>query len=627
MKKKIIGALTVALLLVACQGQKQKAVSPMQVVPEKPQQGQNVTVIYNPSTTNLKDAKQITATVYQFNWEVQDARDVILKKDGDVWKGEFPVAKDVCGIIMKFSDGDKTDNNNKKGYVIQVYDKDGNKVKGLKAGLATAYLGWIENLGIDSDRSKAYEMFKEAFKEEPSIKRAYITKYLPTLMREEKENPQQKLSDELAKVEKYNNLTEDEYAMLVDLYSRLQNGKKFTKYQKESIEKYPKGEVAQKAEYQKMLSNPPINNLKKFKKEFPDSKFLEGLTYNALRAFIDKKDFKGAYNFMKELKEDIHPFYFGYVVGKILDANGNLKLAEKIAKLGIERGKEQASKPDSAKPKSMTLSDWHESNNYYLGRNYSEYAKVLYDMGKKKEALKAAQKAMDLIKKDYRDPQAVKLYVKLLVEQKQFAKAKQFLEASVKEGTADSEMKELLKKAYTALNKSDAGFDAYLTKLESKANAKMIEDLKSEMIDQPAPDFTLKDLEGKEVKLSDLKGKIVIVDFWATWCNPCLKSFPGMKKLVGKYKNDKDVAFLFVNTWERVDDKVKNAKGFISKNNYPFHVLIDAENKVVSSFKVQGIPTKFILGKNGHIRFKSVGFDGSTEKMVSEVFAMIEMLK
>jgi peroxiredoxin len=98
-----------------------------------------------------------------------------------------------------------------------------------------------------------------------------------------------------------------------------------------------------------------------------------------------------------------------------------------------------------------------------------------------------------------------------------------------------------------------------------------------------------------------------------------------MQKMVTKFKDNPDVKFVFVDTWERGDDKKKNAADFITSNKYTFQVLLDDENKVVEQFGVEGIPTKFVIDKDGMIRFQSVGFDGSDEKLVQELTAMIEM--
>jgi len=116
------------------------------------------------------------------------------------------------------------------------------------------------------------------------------------------------------------------------------------------------------------------------------------------------------------------------------------------------------------------------------------------------------------------------------------------------------------------------------------------------------------------------------LDFWATWCGPCKASFPGMQKAVQKYANNNNVKFLFVNAWENVSDKKKNAEDFIKKNKYPFQVLLDEQNKVIDSYKVSGIPTKFIIDKAGNIRFMKVGFSGNTDQMVDEISQMISMV-
>ncbi|MCK6694707.1 MAG: TlpA family protein disulfide reductase [Thermoanaerobaculia bacterium] len=84
---------------------------------------------------------------------------------------------------------------------------------------------------------------------------------------------------------------------------------------------------------------------------------------------------------------------------------------------------------------------------------------------------------------------------------------------------------------------------------------------------------------------------------------------------------------MFVDTWERVEDKAKAAGDFIQSKGYSFHVLLDLEDKVVASYGVSGIPTKFVVDQNGKIRFKSVGYSGSPEALVDEMTAMIELAK
>jgi len=203
--------------------------------------------------------------------------------------------------------------------------------------------------------------------------------------------------------------------------------------------------------------------------------------------------------------------------------------------------------------------------------------------------------------------------------------AKKEIENFVRDGAASSKTKELLKELYVKEKKSDKGYDDYLAKLEAAAKEKRKEEIAKTMINETAPKFSLKDLDGNDVSLASLNGKVVVVDFWATWCGPCIASMPAMKAVQEKLKSRDDVKFVFIDTWESVENKKQNAIDFMAKNNYPFHVLLDNDDKVVADFKVSGIPTKFIIDKTGNIRFKSVGFGSNNDALIDEVSMMVEM--
>ena len=159
-----------------------------------------------------------------------------------------------------------------------------------------------------------------------------------------------------------------------------------------------------------------------------------------------------------------------------------------------------------------------------------------------------------------------------------YAKANEYADQAMNGGVNTAIIVNSLETAYVKLNGSDKGLEPYIASLKAIAYRKQLSDLATTMINQPAPDFMLKDADGKTVSLSGLKGKVVIVDFWATWCGFCKLSFPGMQIAVDKFKNNPDVKFLFLDTREKSDSYFGDAKKFIAENKYTFHVIFDEKD-------------------------------------------------
>lgn len=157
------------------------------------------------------------------------------------------------------------------------------------------------------------------------------------------------------------------------------------------------------------------------------------------------------------------------------------------------------------------------------------------------------------------------------------------------------------------LSKSDFSFeppeDTRLVEEFKRPSPERPEPKKSELIGKPAPEFTLLDVDGAEVKLSDFKGKVVLLDFWATWCGPCVQAMPQLQSLFENYKG-KNVVILGINSWERDQDVVKP---FLEEKNITYRILVDPDNEVIAKYGVTGIPTFFIIDKKGFIRHSHIG--------------------
>jgi peroxiredoxin len=134
----------------------------------------------------------------------------------------------------------------------------------------------------------------------------------------------------------------------------------------------------------------------------------------------------------------------------------------------------------------------------------------------------------------------------------------------------------------------------------------------------PAPDFTLKSMDGPNLRLQEQRGRVVMVNFWATWCGPCRQEMPQLNKLYEKYRGSG-----FVLLGVNVDDDARNAASVASKIGVKFPVLLDTDKTVSKRYELATMPSTVIIDRDGKVRYVHRGyrdgFEDAYEKQIREL--------
>ncbi|MDX2029339.1 MAG: redoxin family protein [Blastocatellia bacterium] len=265
---------------------------------------------------------------------------------------------------------------------------------------------------------------------------------------------------------------------------------------------------------------------------------------------------------------------------------------------------------DNPKPKRVSAARWQEQKDQGSASVFLLRGKVLADLGQDEKAVSDLQKSFKL----YKLGAAALTLGEIAERRKNVDEAIDLYAQAFVIGLVTNEDLDLKKlrgrlgQIYVAKHKSEAGLgdrilklhDAYVRDREERA-AKIDRPNPNEGLTDPMA-FTLTNLDGSPLRLSDHRGKVIVMNFWATWCGPCLTEMPLFEKTVAKYKDDKQILFLAVNT----DEDRELVAPFMKQ--YKFNLPVAYADYLDYHFVVNSIPTTIILDPKGQVSYRQAGF-------------------
>ncbi len=588
-----------------------------------PQPIQTISFTYTPQD-HLISMEQIEAFAYLSNGKKEQPtiHEVVLQKTGSTWKGQVNTQNDTKALMLAFFEVEKTipENNKGKGYVQIFCDSNKKPLSGAYASLAII-TDFVDYLKID--KMQKNEWIKQEFKNFSDNKLRYFNHYVSVIL----ERDEEKALEELVNLEKKTNLEEDEMNEIYYAYNARKDKTKMLEWEQKILAQYPNGKLRQNQNVMAIYNEDDTDKrsilISEFLQQFPQSSrkvdFEGALFWKNVKKDFDNKNKNEVRQLLEKAPQEIHSTIASFadaLARNLAEKEGNFEMAEVLSDFAINV---QRNLLQNLKPKNTLIPAMIKANTkYYLARYLDTYGWVLYKQEKYLNALGYFREAISIDGNNQLNNEYLEHY--FLAQDKA---EKIILENLVKALRADQEHKTRLLKLYTKDKQSEEGFDLYIAVLEKEGKRKAQEEILKKIINQKAPDFLIKDLENKIVNLKDLQGKVIVVDFWASWCAPCIAAFPGMQRAVSQYKDDDEVVFLFVATFDEEENVKEWAKN--NKDKYSFYLLYDQENKMANAFDVKFIPNKFIIDKKGHIRFNSEGFDGSNEEVTRrEMELMIE---
>lgn len=627
--------------------------------------GQTVNITYNPAGTSLEHAKDVKAVIYLWKDYAWEADEVEMTWRDTCWTGDYRIPLGTALLCPVFRGGETLDKGGRATYAQMVSDP------ATGRQYPCGYVGWgiLRNpllsatYGIpgycDADNrigdDVMFYWIQQQLRYFPQ-ERANVLKYAVPVLKALGRDSAEMRRIVRGETEFILGDTASTEQQIIDamrlVRNELQDDFLYRALEAKALEKFPRGLLARNRAARRICTDFTMKNdmripaIKELIHRFPPELYSglqsEGdkMYYDLLRGYVyipvvEAKDHSALYECMKASPSWLLATYFWHLVQLPYD-NGEMS-AGKLRPIAEALVNEIFSHPREGADRLVPPSDYRESLYKNRAEAFFSYAQILADCGQKAEALDWVEKIRPSF--GYRDASFNDFYTKLLNATGHADEVPAVLEKSVGENAATQAMLDALRKEYVAGHGSAQGFEEYIDALKSPEGQQALrEKVKREMRKEKIAGFEMKNLKGRTIRSASLKGKILVLDFWATWCAPCKAALPAMQMAVHKFSKDKGVAFYFVTTQEKESGLAEKVQKFVKEKGYTgmnFVCDLPGDGKtndklyhaLAQQFHFSGIPLKVVIDGEGNLRWYSVGYMGNPTALVDEITFVIDEIR
>jgi thiol-disulfide isomerase/thioredoxin len=242
--------------------------------------------------------------------------------------------------------------------------------------------------------------------------------------------------------------------------------------------------------------------------------------------------------------------------------------------------------------------------------------------GDKLSALRMTDSALSLSKDEKTLEYAARAYEGAGAYQRSYEAYYQWM---IGAGKTDTAVVTAMRRNYRQWKGNLDGWDQVFETLMSAKREKLEGELRHQQLHAKAPSLdSIVNLKGTAVMPASLKGKVLVIDFWATWCVPCMEEMPYLQKVFDVYRNDPRVAFMVINSGAR--NTLKDAQNWFGNKRYSFPVFFHTNPNVGDVFGFNVIPAMYVIDREGTLQFKTIGFEGPEmeEKLKAEIGLLLK---